>query len=1348
MKNKEIRFQYRGMNQDSTKSKHPREFYYSGNNLRILATEDNTTGSITNEKGNATILTIPTVRINKVSNTISWDGTSSGEITYYQANGSGAVPEIEDQYNRGLISLVSTEQQIIGHTLTRDSIILFTTDGVDGVKKQLDCIWEVNDIFDGSLSLKLLYCRNLSFSVNNPIQALFNYENDIIQKIYWIDGNQQTRFINKEHSIVNGDIENLIDINSNTINIVSNFDLNQPEIIDNSSGGIHTAGMIQYSYNLYRLNSSQTKISPFTELYSLDKGENLGGGGVNDIVGMIPIVSIKNIDTEYTHIKIYAVKYTSLNQIPSISVVYDAALGNQNEVTYYDDGNIIRTVSLEELIFLGSDPVIPQHISSKDNILFSSNLKEIAFDVDIDCRAFSYKANSTGNVWDNVIPVGNDVVGSAQSFTATNWNNVSEESDAINLEYDAQKFQSDGKTIGGEGPYLKYQLVKNYYSDNEVKELRLYKDDEIYRIAIKFYNKLGQESFPKWIADFKAPATNLSGSYWSLKVELKSTFIQWLSDSSNFETEDDRPVGYKIIRADRQIGDRTILCQGMLTGMMARTTDRPEDYDYWGEWTNRVNEVDQLTKFPEPISRNFDSNFAPFKASSHLESMSFSGAGNSFTPTEIYESVDTGNKRQHSWQYQLMMQLYSPEVMFNTGLGLGEGLQLKIIGLAKNTKNDYWYKRIVIATQQDELDRRYDDADNMTNDSDIYWLGIFGPSNQDDISDALQVNREYNTFIKSNNNVLREIYGTPEITERGQGPTPYNNNSKLKYTNSMTQLASDQGDVNPDAQRAIITMNSYGAKCLTIVEGNATLELNQRQQLKKLHEKTGIPDTDGCLMAEIRLPYRNIYLGNIYGGNSYEAKQRNSYIEIGEYRTMSQISSTIKSPGDTYVYTYKLARIARTDVSSLDDQVLNHTNTISFKVESTVDLKNRNDKSIFDWDAEFLPKYNEFHDYNTVYSQQPTLIQSTAENFTFKKIKNFDSRIIASKTKVPGENIDSWTDFLVNETMDVDGKYGPITGMVNFRDEIYTFQDTGVAKISINPRIQVQAGDGIGIELGVGDVLYDYNYITTSSGTVNKWGITATPSGIYYYDNFNKSLNRYRGQGIEGLSDSRGMHTFFANNSTYSLLKVDNPLVQQGVLLSYDSINSDVFTTLHQGASSFTLAFNEKSDSFTSFYDFRPTMYISKGFKFMTIDSDRSKIWQQYKGEYNNFYGTTYDTKITLIVNPEDVDSIFNNLNWKSEMVDPNQSEHPDTILNADIHNKTLNFFRTYNEYQDTGEKELILNNNLSRKFRQWNATIPRNQGTLDRMRGNWVYLDLIYRPDSNRKLTLYDIKVNYTSNP
>ena len=682
--NKQAKYTFGGMTQDITKSKHPREYYYDAEHIRILATDTQSTGSVTNEKGNALVITIPDITININNKTIVLSNNPAGAFNY-------SSNEITEQITAGLLPTSSTTQKIIGTTPTRDGIIIFTSDDLG-----MDCIWEVNNILGNNYLLNLLYVRNLNFSINNPIQSIFNYENDIIQKIYWVDGVNQLRFLNTRHSIENGDLEELIDIDSNTINFVGNFDLTQPTIDDITSGGNHTSGMIQYAYNLYRLNASQTTISPLTDLVPLGKGENLGGGEINEIVGATPIIRISNIDPEYTHIKVYAIKYTSYNQIPQVSLIANREIGDTNEIVYFDDGSIIQNLTIEEFLFLGSNPIIPRHIASKDNILFSANITENNFDIDLDCRAYSYIISSnTSYILNNVsaisgtLPIPNAIptVGGDYLQVPTNFD-VPEKHDAVNPNYDSYRFQKNSSIQGGTGKYIKYSIAPDAtLSEKEIEDSRFFKSREIYRIGIQFYNRLGQISFPKWIADFKAPVGNLSAFHNTLTVELTPEFYVWLNTSSNFNSEDEKPIGYKIIRANRGLNDRSILYQGALSSMLFQVKGA-EAQNYAQFPAAAVNFQDSSLKFPTYITRNFNDSMllgvelgGAFGAdrriikNKHLEWL---------TGAEIHYVIDSNNKISQTFQHTKMMQFHSPEIMYDFAT-TKDGLQVKLVGLAKRT---------------------------------------------------------------------------------------------------------------------------------------------------------------------------------------------------------------------------------------------------------------------------------------------------------------------------------------------------------------------------------------------------------------------------------------------------------------------------------------------------------------------------------------------------------------------------------------------------------------------------------------------------------------------------------------
>jgi hypothetical protein len=1535
--NKAIKQSYRGMNYDITKSKFSNEFYFEGKNIRIIATDSQTTGSVTNEKGNSLIFQIPNPIIDYTSKIITY--------------GSKTLSYLNNEINH---TIQSGNQVIIGQSTTRDHVILFTTDD-----NGFDCIWSVQyDNYD----LKLLYLRDLNFSTSHPIQCLNNFENSNIDKIYWVNGVNQLQFLNIKHSVENQDLEELIDLPVNVIDMVGKYNLSEPAIIKVLSGGTHTSGMIQYAYNLYRLNSAQTKLSPLSELIPLDK-KNLGGGAVNESVGAIPVVKIDDIDTTYTNIRVYSIKYTSYNETPAISLIDDRKIPSSGSIQVFDDNTPISTVSLEEFMFMGSDIIIPKHITSKFNRLFLANYNELNFDVKLDTRAYSFPISSTSvNVYNNIVldGISGNIVPSEPVLINTrqissSFTDLHEDTfDSINLNYDVNRYAFNSLLEGGEGKYLKYEL---FQSTNQNPDNRYFKDNEIYRLGVEFFNVYGQVSLPKWVADFKAPSGNLNGNFNILKVELKPDFFTWLNNSSNFEYTYNKPVGYRVLIAERTLSDRTIVANGALGTMMVNDRSsrdvpigyksNPTEYDYVKTKT------DELVKLPNFLLRNcndtsFYGNTQPLQRASHLSDMNrASENSNTEVCRAYYGNRDTSGR---FYQFNSMLQLYSPEIIFKESLSLTNGLELKIKGAFKNTYNAVWAKRYEASTGslQDEVKalngiipayaeqvdaifkdpyapldygiichpggsssdrvthskfyrgygninvtdtytnvtiseiynpfttvtlpdtnnyiRKYGNgvailtrsltfhkanisytvtpnlahitepytitvtSDNEGNNalithnvsagsytivvptqinpftalpaSDIaysfkFYLKITTPGDvlftgsvdcsaniKDDadvlLIDEISVNNAFtintvstnsvNAFMSADYSKTYNIYGTPEVTEKGQSFTTYNDDPNYRYTNSFQSIYTD-GDSSWKNDgvygRRIISSNSENNRCVTFVTGPKDINTSNdsfvrhydRNSLEDLFTMSDgdVSGENNLLIGELVKTKNEIYLGGIYGGNSYEEKQRTNYLEIGEYKKLTSFDpvNTITSPGDTFVNNFRFLRVVKKDENFISEGIIQQEEIVEFLTETSINLKNRNDTSDTVWDAKFFNINNDYHEYNKVYSQASDLIKRRNLNYNFKKISSYDTNIIASKLKSAGELIDNWTDILQNEVMTLNGKFGAINSLISFQDEVYVIQDKAFAYVSISPRIQTQGSDGLAIQLGTGNILDRYKYVSTENGTRNKFGVVVTEQGVYFFDVLNKAFTVFKGQ-LEGLSDTKSMHSFFINNIVEGDLMVDNPVLKKGISCGYDYINNDVMMTFHQNQiknsvstyTPYTISFNENTGSFVSFYDYTPSFYISRGNYFITTNPDNRSIYRQGVGQYNTFYGVKYPSYIILNVNPAaDFDCVFDNINFKSEVYSYDALTGLYTIDNPD---KTLTGIRAYTDYLDSNTGTAVTplisgrNNNLRRKFRDWNALIPR--AGRQRIRGPWVKLKLVFdQQEGDYKFVLHDTNIFYT---
>jgi hypothetical protein len=1334
--------------------------YFHAKNLRFETHIEDAKGAFVFEKGNDVSFAIPKVTLSYQETAFKYVSNSVQKELKYSAQGI-VFPRssVELDFNDGVTSIDSGPQLIIGYSISRKGLILFTTNSGG-----FDCIWYVPDT-NGVKEIELKYCRNLGFSKYNLIEATSNYENENIDKTYWIDGNSQQRSVN----ILD---PKLADLEINVLDMVGDFKLSQIKVLDTFPGGSHTSGIIQYAYNLYRLNGSQTKISPISELVALDK-DIFGGGELNEVVSKTVSIEASDLDGSYTNIKMYAVKYTSYNQSPSISLILDQSIPDSGIVSYYDDGNTLGSISNETFLFLGGELLIPRNMEVKNNRMFLSNYTEKSYDlinnaginVADGCRSFSFDASGDCRIANSMekSPSGLQIGVDVRYFDSVNTIPIDSNFSCINVDYNAYRYNKDGG-IGGSGDFIKYTLSRSTIADSDFSEKdakgRFFKDGELYRISIQFYSKYGEVSTPKWIADFVTQQTsqgNLSGYYGNLRVELLPAFYTWL----NTVEKEKRPVGYRILRAERNIKDRTILAQGIINGMMAiGVSGSGERYnDYSAEAKDFCH--NRAIKIPSMI-RTFDDSLCPMygnssyktiaRGSQHPESISYRsryyGHG-----SEVFKFGDTDDARKNSYQFNKLMQFNCPEIEFDLLSKINTD-QLTVIGTLANTANNWWGRSVHISSKNIGSETKttgtispFDVKSNVTgvvdvikgSRYDIQDYGLFGPSGSNDYYDNNQFYREYNGLFTFNKKRF-EIYGTPEVSERGQGKRTYKKDSHLSYANTMEALSSDDGNqIDQIESDGLNRVNAWSCRSAFLALGNDFEATEDRKGIEEVFNEMGFVDKKGIMLCEFKVSDVLVYVGGMYGGNSYEDKKRTNYIEIGDYKEINDNQLFIKNPGDTFVANYKFERISRNGVDSTAADTGQLTEIVSFTTETSIDLNRRNDLSLNEWDGKFMPAYEDYKKYNRVYSQEPTLIYRKNNDYNFKAVNTFETSIIATKEKIPNESIDSWTDVLINEQITLDGRYGPINALISFRDQVFAFQDRAIAKISILPRVQISGSDGIAVQLGTGSLFNSYEYINTKSGSVNKWGVIATEQAIYYLDSLNKSFCLISGNEMKNISDEEGFHAEFQKDVNQTWVALDNPILQKGVSIGYDQITKDVYLSLFNESGCITISYNESSKGFSSYYDYDAPIYIFNKKEMLTVSPfNGGLVMKHFEGKHNMFNGILRESVYSLILAPEpNTECLFNNIEYNSIT----RNESNEEVLH------TWEKVRVYNEFQDSGLVELVNRGNIRKKNRQYRITLPRNQNSRDRIRNNWAILELKSLNQARNSVLVNDIILYYSPN-
>jgi hypothetical protein len=418
-----------------------------------------------------------------------------------------------------------------------------------------------------------------------------------------------------------------------------------------------------------------------------------------------------------------------------------------------------------------------------------------------------------------------------------------------------------------------------------------------------------------------------------------------------------------------------------------------------------------------------------------------------------------------------------------------------------------------------------------------------------------------------------------------------------------------------------------------------------------------------------------------------------------------------------------------------------------------------------------------------------------AKNILLSDNNIFKNRFRISNSKIDGERLDSWRAFPVLNFKDIEGKYGEINKILDWKNSLFYFQDRGHGIQPINERAMINDTSGSSLVLGNGLLLGVNQYISTDSGTSHQQSVVASTKGVYYWDSSHKSFNII--QDTE-LSKLKGLLTFFVTTINDNLLYEDLPHdeTKGSVVSIHDKKNNRIIMTLNkslnfsnksvnqftpatfyfvgdkilfnqgvyecliQGTyagneiqssngwkllkgtlvdnSSITLSYNELQEAFESFYSYKPLRYLSFNNSMLAIHPDNTKGYiHTSKAIKCNFFETTYDSELTLVVNPTGkLISTFDNIEFLSEV----------SLNKEDLTNETLNKIHCWNEYQNTGEINLAIPDNIRRYIRTWRHAIPRDLLGSDkpRIRHYYIFMKVIYENNNNKRFVLNDIFIKY----
>ena len=496
----------KGMTKDVSDSKLGSEYYIDALNIRLTAQDDNTLMSITNAKGNKQI---------------TLDSAILGSY--------------------------------LGHAVLNSYIVIFTVNDSTGYIYRIDT--------ENNYHTVLLAYGPFGFDTDHPIETLPMYEKEDVQKIYWIDGKNQPRFINIADKIKSGIIvprtSATVPSSKTAFDFVATMALNEKVTVTRNEATIGTisAGTIQYALTYYNLYGQETNIFHQSSLNYISYN-NRGASPEDTTVSASFTLKLENLDHNFEFVRIYAIHRTSLNAVPTVRRVVDLPVVNY-PITFTDDGSAGELVDPTIMLFVGGKTIIPQAMSHKDNTLFFGNYQEQGSIVSSAIKSLCKNA-----------PI---------SFS-----------------------RSKSLEMAKEAGYYSYKssLTKS------LDKISTFKYLEWYRFGIQAQKATGEWSEPIYIKDLKNELPiNYSGNN-VLLVEAKSVLPESVKNALKAE-------GYVNVRplvVYPTLTDRECICQGVVNPTVFNVEDRNTNSPWCqSSWFFRPNSPIQITSGGSPVTPSYKS---------------------------------------------------------------------------------------------------------------------------------------------------------------------------------------------------------------------------------------------------------------------------------------------------------------------------------------------------------------------------------------------------------------------------------------------------------------------------------------------------------------------------------------------------------------------------------------------------------------------------------------------------------------------------------------------------------------------------------------------------------------------
>jgi hypothetical protein len=333
-----------GMNQDLDKGVLSKDSYLEASNFRIVTSKGLSSGALENIEGLKVIHD-------------SWTGDN------FNYNGADCIP---------------SGHRICGNVRLRDYIVLFTTNNTGTtpnggrsiiykltLNKTTEVISSIAVVYDDANNNST---GTLNFSVDNRIKAVSRYETPNIQKVYWTDGYNRLRHIDIAKNNTNdGEAKTAGNyyMSPDLLEFIPAMDLNKPSLFNMITGTLKP-GTVQYAYQYFRFNGSETVFSPLSNtIHIVSQNDSSAtslqyyGEADPDITtnkGCEIKIDVDNSST-YNKVRIVRLHYSYINALPTITIVGEIDISSTDSTIYFKDtgSSTLGEITLDEFNLLDTE---------------------------------------------------------------------------------------------------------------------------------------------------------------------------------------------------------------------------------------------------------------------------------------------------------------------------------------------------------------------------------------------------------------------------------------------------------------------------------------------------------------------------------------------------------------------------------------------------------------------------------------------------------------------------------------------------------------------------------------------------------------------------------------------------------------------------------------------------------------------------------------------------------------------------------------------------------------------------------------------------------------------------------